>query len=237
MVKISYSKTNWLEDGSTPINATRLNNLETQYDEAIAQAAVVRADSTKEIRAEVVATLTGETPTAGRLMFSGGALYGGNGTSFDILQNIRKFIDMLNGNMGVILITGGTGGTFTTSFVAYKRVSVGAGGEKDAYFVIDDAIDLTPYSKLWAVWSVGIGAGSEATNSLSAINISTTKNGSYSVYTARIVRTATTANPVKDSVDVSALNGSYYVRIHARTNSSDGADAASATFYGIWLEV
>lgn len=84
---MAYTKTAWLEDGSTPINETRLNNLETQYDEAIAQAAVIRADSTKELRAEVVATLTGETPTAGRLLLNSdnGFFYGGDGSAFNLI--------------------------------------------------------------------------------------------------------------------------------------------------------
>lgn len=91
-----YTKTNWLEDGSTPINETRLNNLETQYDEAIAQAAVVRADSTKELRAEVVATLTGETPTAGRMVLNSdnGFFYGGNGSAWGLIGggiNIKSY--------------------------------------------------------------------------------------------------------------------------------------------------
>lgn len=84
---MAYTKTAWLEDGSTPINATRLNNLETQYDEAVAQAAVVRADNTKELRAEVVATLTGETAEAGRLVLNSnnGFFYGGDGSAFNLI--------------------------------------------------------------------------------------------------------------------------------------------------------
>lgn len=84
---MAYVKTAWLEDGSTPINATRLNKAETQYDEAVAQAAVVRADSTKEIRAEVVATLTGETPTVGRLLLNtdNGFFYGGDGSAWNLI--------------------------------------------------------------------------------------------------------------------------------------------------------
>lgn len=84
---MAYTKLAWLENGTTPINATNLNHLETQYDEAIAQAAVVRADSTKELRAEVVATLTGETPTAGRLVHNtgNGFFYGGNGSAWGLI--------------------------------------------------------------------------------------------------------------------------------------------------------
>lgn len=91
---MAYTKTTWAND--VAVTSARLNNMETQYDEALAEAVNVRKDSTKELRAEVVATLTGETPTAGRLVHNtdNGFFYGGNGSAWGLIGggiNIKSY--------------------------------------------------------------------------------------------------------------------------------------------------
>ena len=76
-----YTKTSWIE--TTARSLANLNNLETQYDEAIADAITLRADNTEELRVEVLASLPA-AGTAGRLVFNSGnnTLYVDDGTDF-----------------------------------------------------------------------------------------------------------------------------------------------------------
>lgn len=78
---MAYSKTTWAED--TARTLARLNNLETQYDEAIADAITLRADNSKELRVEVLASLPA-AGTAGRVVFNSGnnTLYVDDGSDF-----------------------------------------------------------------------------------------------------------------------------------------------------------
>jgi hypothetical protein len=63
---MAYTKNTWTE--GLAITHTRLNNLETQYDEAVAEGINIRKDSTKEIRVQVGTSLPG-SPAAGMMFF------------------------------------------------------------------------------------------------------------------------------------------------------------------------
>lgn len=64
---MAYSKTTWAE--TTARSLANLNNLETQYDEAIADAITLRADNSEELRVETAASVP-SAGTAGRLLFN-----------------------------------------------------------------------------------------------------------------------------------------------------------------------
>ena len=64
-----YTKTNWTE--TTPRSLANLNKMETQYDEAIADAVALRADNTEEIRIFSSATFP-PSPTEGFLFYHTG---------------------------------------------------------------------------------------------------------------------------------------------------------------------
>ena len=66
---MAYTKVNWNE--SKAITAARLNQMEEQYDEAVAKGILLRKDSSEELRAEVVTTFpTAGTP--GRMIYHSG---------------------------------------------------------------------------------------------------------------------------------------------------------------------
>lgn len=78
---MAYTKTNWVE--TTPRSLANLNNMETQYDEAIAQGESLREDNTKALRAQVSATVLA-SGVAGQLYFNStnGQMYVYNGTAW-----------------------------------------------------------------------------------------------------------------------------------------------------------
>lgn len=232
---MSYTKTTWVEDGSTPINATRLNNLETQYDESIADAEALRKDSTKELLVESK-TVSGETATEGRLIFDNGVLYGADGSAFSILSHKRKWL-MAIGNDEVIFAQAGDTITFRELVLGlYMQNNTES---KEAYYVTADAIDLTPYSKLYIAWEGSVGG----TNSYAVLAVSTTKIASYSTYDARIARTTSFEeslsgvgdNAQREFIDVSSLSGNHYIRIHSVTGT--GTVFSNLIIRGLWLGV
>jgi len=132
--------------------------------------------------------------------------------------------------------------TYITSAIAKAIKSAEAISE--GVYVTDSALDLTPYSKLWVAWQ-GFYAG--IPSGVSSVNVSTTKNGDYTVYDARTLRSAIFTdypdsgigyNGAKlDSIDISALNGNYYIRLHSREGDDDAGDSVFTYAYAIWLEV
>ncbi len=84
---MAHVKTVW--DEATAITPARLNNLEGQYDEAVAYANAERADGSKPLLCEIVATLAGETPTAGRIVDAqdAGKFYGGTGSAWRVMRS------------------------------------------------------------------------------------------------------------------------------------------------------
>lgn len=81
---MAYTKTSWIE--TTARSLANLNKLETQYDEAIADAITLRADNTKQLKVETAASVPA-AGTAGRLLFNttDGVLYYDTGTVWKAL--------------------------------------------------------------------------------------------------------------------------------------------------------
>lgn len=82
---MAYTKTNWTEE--TAITTARLNNMETQYDEAAGYADAKRADADEILKCEIVATLpTAAQAHAGRIVFNleDGQFYGGTGVKWKV---------------------------------------------------------------------------------------------------------------------------------------------------------
>ena len=78
---MAYTKINWDEE-NTPLNTTNLNKMETQYDEALAFAETVRANSSIALCAEVVSSFPAHA--AGKLILHTGEDKGyfSNGTAW-----------------------------------------------------------------------------------------------------------------------------------------------------------
>ena len=81
---MAYTKTTWSE--TTPRSLANLNNLETQYDEAVADAVALRADNTEELRVQVAASAPAGG-VAGQLYFNSAEsqMYYHNGTDWVLL--------------------------------------------------------------------------------------------------------------------------------------------------------
>ncbi len=110
-----------------------------------------------------------------------------------------------------------------------------SGTDVDVSFVTTDPIDLTPYSKLWISWE---GKDYEPNyNEEHAIVVSTIKTATRATYDARILRVGGFYdNQGKiESLDISALNGSYYIRAHVWNDSPPAT--AYTKVYSLWLEV
>jgi len=214
-----------------------MNHAETQYDEAAAYSDALRADNTKEIEAESVATLTGETPTAGRLVFDTetGYLYGGNGTAWVLMGSTRQYLFRLGTEEVAWTDYSITGAPTFTEWPLLNKINI-TSLIAEGMSVTDSAIDLTPYSKLYIAWE-GSFTGLNSNNV--SLVASATKNAGYNTYDARIIRTSSfTANTaVLESLDISALNGSYYIRYHAYSDDDDASDLVNLQVYAIWLEV
>lgn len=212
-----------MENGTTPINATRLNNLETQYDESVSEAVNIRKDSTKELHVEST-TVSGETATEGRLIFDNGVLYAADGSSFSVLSHKRK--QLFFGGKEEVVIDGGLNEKHAIVILADTY-------QEDAYFVTNAAIDLTPYSKVGIVWE-GIEYAREGGPSSGSLVVSTVKSASRETYDARVIRLYSFYGNV-DLLDVSALSGNYYIRVHAFNYGYDSTMSIRA--FTIWLEV
>ena len=223
---MSYTKTSWMENGTTPINATRLNNLETQYDESVAEAVNIRKDSTKELHVEST-TVSGETATEGRLIFDNGVLYAADGSSFSVLSHKRK--QLFFGGQEEVVIDGGTNYDHAIFITA-------TGSSNESYIVTNAAIDLTPYSKVGVIWEC-IEYDPQGGSASASLVASTTKAGTKDTYDARVLRLAPFyGNQGKvDILDVSALSGNHYIRVHSFNYGVESTTIV--TVYGLWLEV
>lgn len=98
--------------------------------------------------------------------------------------------------------------------------------------VTDSAIDLTNYTYLSALVYTGPGASYAA-----ELIASTNKTGDHDTYDARVEAAGSSTLDYKLlKVDVSALNGSYYLRMHYEDKRS-GTTSSSilGTFFGMYL--
>jgi hypothetical protein len=87
-------------------------------------------------------------------------------------------------------------------------------------WVTDSTVDLTGWDQLQITWS---NTGANDTDNLSRIIVSTNKNGDYNdAPIAASLNKTSTFSEISETVDISALNGNYYIRVHARRNGNNG---------------
>ena len=103
----------------------------------------------------------------------------------------------------------------------------GLDGERT--WVTDAAVDLTAWSMLKVEWEASGAGGASDTASLV---VSTNKTASAATYDAR-VQSIGTFPRLEQSIDISALSGNHYVRIHS-THTGDAEGPLYA--YKVWLE-
>lgn len=94
-------------------------------------------------------------------------------------------------------------------------------------YVIDRRIPLLRYSSLKADWQITDGGQGSL-----YLCISTSKDENHSVYEERVERTGSFTRGT-DTMDISGINGKFYVRVHLRASITWGL---SARVYKVWLE-
>lgn len=152
----------------------------------------------------------------------------------------------------ILFETDGSGSTENTSFVTgfntggsnavtenlldgftySTRLNVpGISGVSEIGWVTDVTVDLTGYSSLEVTWRQG-GTGNN--NNSSRLVVSTNKTADSNTFDARVTA-ANTFSTTTTSLDVSGLSGSYYIRVHARDNSSFASVTSTLYVYKIEL--
>jgi hypothetical protein len=103
----------------------------------------------------------------------------------------------------------GTGAQTKTA--TYMQVSATANDGQRTY-VTDSAVDLTAWDQVVITWQ---NAGGNSANQYSHLAVSTSKMSDYATNNAILTKQNTFAQTTA-TLDVSSLNGSYYIRVHAR---------------------
>jgi len=96
-------------------------------------------------------------------------------------------------------------------------------------YVTNILVDLTKIKTLYADWT---NTGNANGNNISYLIVSTEKSGGVGTYNARVYQDNIFSRTIK-SLDVSALSGLYYIRIHVRADGADG-NTSNLTVYRIW---
>ncbi len=105
-------------------------------------------------------------------------------------------------------------------------------GRVEVAWVTDQPVDLTGFSRVYVEW---MNDGSSNSSNYSSLVASTNQMGGESVYNTRHRSTAAFARRV-NFMNVSSLNGLYYIRIHARDDDNANARRSRLSVYRIWLE-
>lgn len=175
-----------------------------------------------------------------------------NGTTIDTVYfNGTEVFSSFN---PILFDTDGSGSTENTSFVtgfntggsnavtenfydsslsSYStRLNVpGITGVSEIGWVTDVTVDLTGYSSLEVTWRQ---AGTANNNNSSRLVVSTNKTADSNTFDARATA-INTFSLTTTSLDVSGLSGSYYIRVHARDNSSFSSITSTLYVYKIEL--
>lgn len=107
-----------------------------------------------------------------------------------------------------------------------------AGETSEVTTVTDVLVDLTDWNSISIDWE---NIGTATIENISALRVSTIKNGDQSTFDAGVQLTNVFARQTS-TVDVSGLTGNYYVRVHARDNSTNKTPARSRiNVFGIRL--
>lgn len=154
------------------------------------------------------------------------------GNTNAIIGDSRKDL-LLAGAQSVAWEMVGSGGTGFT-WPSYLRLVTAETGGSEIFYVVANVIDLSSYSKLWISWEGTHASGSPGQWALA---VSSTKNALLATYDARILRTSPFggATGARESLDISALNGEYYIRVHVKPYS--GSTITTEDILSVWLEV
>lgn len=124
--------------------------------------------------------------------------------------------------------------TSITKLANYTRVYASLSrAVAEIAWVTDGPIDLTGYSTLYIDWQNSAGASN--TNNHSYFEVSNNRDTAATDYVLRLNKT-NRFNRMTESINVSSLTGSYYIRVHARDNATTSTARASDIYvYKIWL--
>lgn len=112
------------------------------------------------------------------------------------------------------------------------RINVpGIAGVSDLAWVTDVTVDLTNYSSVEITWRQ---AGTANNSTSSRLCVSSNKTADSNTFDARLSK-ANTFSKVTESLDVSGLSGNYYIRVHARDNSTFASVTSTVIVYKIEL--
>jgi hypothetical protein len=103
--------------------------------------------------------------------------------------------------------------------------------------VTNNGIDLTAAKTLKLQFS-GFGAGTYASRQIYLV-ASTNKTANQDIYSAQVSDTYSVSGTVVDKIitlDVSALSGLHYIRVHARSASEDVGSDCEIVVSKVWLE-
>lgn len=120
--------------------------------------------------------------------------------------------------------TSNTTGTITSSGLnsISLNLHVTISLPREIGIVIPKAIDLSSFNIVRVTWSGVGGVEAYAPDFTAVLAISTNKTGASSIFNARTTRVGTTGNyfNLVDSVDVSSLSGSFFIRVHNLKHST-----------------
>jgi len=119
---------------------------------------------------------------------------------------------------------------------AYAHDSGSGADTSEETVVTVDTLSLTDYDTAYCDW-YGTMAGTESyEDTKHAFIISTNQMASYTTYDARVLQEDGFVRTV-DSLDVSGLDGDYYIRVHVRSTGSGGYPCTGRTYaYKIWFD-
>ena len=112
----------------------------------------------------------------------------------------------------------------------YLRGGLSFSSRDERTYVTDEMIDVTNYNALKIEWHVQAMWGG-----LGALIVSTNKMGNYLTYDAQLAQAIDTDGRVIGSLDISGLNGNYYIRMHA-VSDLYGEAPGEIEAYKVWLE-
>lgn len=147
-----YTKTNWTE--AVPLSPSNLNNIETQYAEAMSKAANIWADNGKPIIVQTVSSFP-SAGTVGRVIFHTGhnRLYVANGINWN-LREIGGGADHFYNFGNIATLAGGQTSTHHATLTMPKRgVLVGMLGVRSVHSTTE--VTFTIDGTLVQFWGTG----------------------------------------------------------------------------------